>query len=444
MTLRRAVRLAVAVGWASVPIAAARGQTIDVERPRLFVVGSPSVRAMTTGPNSCPAGVSAARLPSASLRTEWSASLGISIERPPVVDARGIIYVLGERGDVVAVSQTGEELWRLATAFSQPGPAAVLSDDTIVFVDVNGEAVAVRDRSVRWHAKFARGDPTRPIPLALDDGGVIVAAGNEIAMLDSEGHERARLALPELTSALVATASAQIAIVTANGTIWTWAPGAIDATRVASFGAAVDGGAVLGSGHVLFAVTAGAARVVTADLDDGTVTTRASAGGSLWLGPPAVRGEIVSLLALTAAGEVALAFDGSGSEIGQTWIGSSAISTLDGGIALRGPLPRVPPLVDQEGTVVFAAADGALGVVAGLGSGHPTVQRIPDACPPPLGTRLAADPSLVGIVPIRHGTFLGACRWGTLLAIRGDAAGGTENGAAKKAQERVGNGTPKK
>ncbi|HXX69990.1 MAG TPA: hypothetical protein VEK07_22615 [Polyangiaceae bacterium] len=417
------MRFAAAIGWALVPLATAWGQTVDVERPSLLVVGTPSLRTASAALNDAPPGASATRLPSGRLRIGWRASLGMSVEHAPVLDAQGNIYVVGERGDVVALSPTGEELWRLATNFAQPGPSTVLRDGTIVFVDGSGAAVAVREGFLRWRTKLARGDSARPHPLALDDGGVIVAAGNAIVVLDAEGHERARLVLSETAASILAAEPNQIAVVTTNGTVWTWNPGALEPTRVASLDASIDATPALGNGHVLFAIAAGGSRLFAADLVTGSVSLRASATGSLWVSSPVVQRETVSLLALAAGGEVALALDGRGGEIGQAWIGSSPLPVMDGGVGLRSAIPQAPLLADSEGTLAFAAADGALGVVAHLGSSQPEVQRISDPCPAPAGGRAAIDSAVVGITPLRPGAFLAVCRRGTLLAIQGESPG---------------------
>jgi len=424
MTLVRAVKIAAAIGGpAAVSIAtAADGQTVDVERPRALVVGSPPIGATTPAASWAPAGVSTVRLPTAPLHAEWRVSLGVAVDQPAVVDAHGTIYAVGDRGDVIALSATGEELWRAATGFAQPGQSTVLSDDALVFVDGGGEAVAVRDRSVRWRTRFARGNGTRLKPLALDDGGAIVAAGEEIAVLDSAGHERARLGLPQEAVAVLPTGSARIAIVTADATIWSWTPGAAEPTRVGSFGARIDDAPALGSGHLLFAVTGGA-RLVAADLSSGSLTVRASANANLWLGPPTVRGDTVSVLALTASGELALAFDGGGVEVGRAWVGPSSIAAVDGGAQPRGSAARAAPLADSDGTLVFATADGALGVVARLDSSQPVVERLADACAQP-AARAPVDSSVVGITPLRPNAFLAVCRGGTVLAVRGSTSGG--------------------
>lgn len=422
MILQRTMKIAAAIGASAACAAtAARAQSVDVERPRSLVVGSPSIGAGVASSNAAQTGVSTVRLPVGSLRTEWQASLGVSVESAPAVDSHGNISMVGDRGDFFALSSTGEEIMRLATGFAQPGPCAVLPDDTVVFVDANAEAVAVRDRRVRWHTKFARASAGRPAPLALDDGGVIVAAGDEVALLDSEGHERSRVVLPEPASALVATTALEVAIVTTGGAIWTWKPGAMEAIRAVSFDGPIDSSAVAASGPVLLAVAAGGARLVAANLVEGTMGVRASASaGSVWLGPPAARGDGVSLLALTGAGELALAFDGGGREVGRAWVGSPAFGGADGGASPDRLAPRVGPLVDSNGTLAFAAADGAVGVIARLGSMNPAVDRLPDVCPPSLGTRLPPDSSVVGLAPLRPDAFLVACRSGMVLAIRGD------------------------
>src|SRR5258708_27049561 len=151
----------------------------------------------------------------------------------------------------------GSERWRISTGAIDPGPAALLSDDTLVFVDEAGEAIAARDGAVRWKTRFGRSETAHAAPLPLRDGGVVVATAHDVAVLDADGRPRVRNPLSEATIAPLLSGLSKIVTVTTSGVVWTWTPGAPEATRVASFGSPVDGGAALSDDHTLVAVTAG-------------------------------------------------------------------------------------------------------------------------------------------------------------------------------------------
>ena len=261
---RRAAGAAAAVLAATAAGAVAGAQTMDVQRPRTLVVGTPGIGVRTERIDGSRSGQSATMLPSAAaaggLRSEWAFALGESLEVPPVVDGRGTTFVVGGRGEAIAVGRDGTEIRRLSTGAIQPGPPALLSDDTLVFSDAAGEAIALREGALRWRVRFGRVDPTRaipPSPLPLDDGGVVTATTHEMAALDADGHERSRVTLPEPVTSPLLESMGKVVAVTASGAVWTWMPGATEATRVGSFGGPVDDGAALADDHTLVAITSG-------------------------------------------------------------------------------------------------------------------------------------------------------------------------------------------
>jgi putative pyrroloquinoline-quinone binding quinoprotein len=392
---------------------AAGGQTMDVERPRTLVVGSPAGGARTDRVDCARTGRSRNELPSSGLRTEWRTPLGTLVERAPLVDERGDTYVVGTRGEVVAIGRDGTERWRAPTGAAQPGPLAILSDDTVVFVDAAGEAVAVRDGLVRWRLRFGRGDALHPAPLPLEDGGVVVATTHELAALDSDGRERARTTLPEPTSLPLVAALGKVVAVTVSGAVWSWAPGATELVRVANFGSAVDGGAALADDHTLLAVTAGQVHLTAIDLLRGTATTRAVAPAGVWLGPPAMRGATAHLVLRTLTGELAVGVDASGREVSRTLLTvHPPPAAVDGGVAALVGSPHTPPLIDSSGTLAFATVDGAIGVASGG-----AVELLGEACEPPLGSAAHAAPPVVGLAPLEAGVFVAVCHAGAVLAI---------------------------
>jgi hypothetical protein len=403
----RRERLLVAGLLGTLLAGAAAAQTVDTRRARTLVVGMPTGGAPVDRVDRGRTG-QAQRLPSSGLRVEWQSSmLGLAIEQGPLVDPAGITYVLGSTGDVVAIGHDGAELWRASTGVSQPGPGALLSDGSLVFVASSGAAVAVRDGRVRWVAHFGRPDPQRPAPLPLEDGGVVVATSRELALLDAEGNERARAALPEPTTSPLVSALGRVVVVAATGTLYAWDMGG-EPARIGSFGSPTDQGAALADDHTLVAVTSGHTHLTAVDLAHGTTVTRAIAPAGAWLGPPATARGVSHLLALTQTSILVVGIDASGSEVRRTVLSSHpALLGADGGpIAIAIP-PHVPPLVDASGVVAFATAEGA-GVAVGS-----TVDTAADICPA-AGGGMAA-----GLAPLQPAGFVLACRAGSVIAFRG-------------------------
>ena len=422
----RARAWAAAMGGVALAAAAAGAgaQTADVQRPRTLVIGTPAGGARTDRVDAARSGRSGTPLPLAEgggLRIEWRAALGASVDVAPVVDAHGTTYVAGTRGEVVAVARDGSEKWRVSTGAIQPSAPALLSDDSLVFADAAGEAVAVREGALRWRVRFGRADPARttpPAPVALDDGGVVVATSRDLAVLDAEGHERARTTLPEPTTFPLVSALGKVVAVTATGAVWTWTPGASEVTRVASFGGPIDDGAALADEHTLLAVASGRQHLVAVDLIRGTTTTRAITPTGLWLGPPSVAAGTAHLLLQAPTSELALAVDASGAETSRALLTTHPppLST-DGGAAQLVALPHTPLLVDAAGTLAFATAEGGVGVVSGG-----VVDVVADVCPPAPGPR-GAVAATAALAPLGAGAFVAVCRSGTLLAVRSGGTG---------------------
>jgi len=437
MTSRAVGAAALALATAASLSVRAWSQAVDVERSRTLTMGMPAGGARVDRVDSSRTGRTRTALPTSGLRSEWRTPLGAAIEHAPLVDGHGETYVVGTRGEVIAVARDGTERWRVSTSATQPGPAALLSDETIVFADAAGEAVAVRGGSLRWRVRFGRNDAAHPAPLPLDDGGVVVATANDLAALDVDGRERARATLPEVVTAPLISAIGKIVAVATSGTVWAWVPGAPTATRIASFGSPVDGAAALADDHTLVAVTGGQLHLTAVDLVRGTAKTLAVAPANLWLGPPAMLGAIAHVLALTPTSELALSFDAEGNEVSRALVAShTAPLAVDGGAGTLPVAPRTPPLVDLAGALAFATSDGSIGVV-----GRTSVEIIAEACPrvsPPgalagasarVGGRGAAVEAVAGLAPLAPGVFVAACHSGTLLALRGSASAGGDPSA---------------
>ena len=416
-------------GWLAIAAVAARAQPIDPARPSTIVIGVPA-GARTDRVDTSRTGLSQTPLPSSALHVEWRASTGAPLEHAPLVDARGSTYVVSARGEAIAIARDGTERWRAPTGAADPGAAALLSDDTLVVVDAAGEAIGLRDGVVRWRSHVGVADAAGPGPLPLDDGGLVVATAHDLALLDAQGHERARTVLPESPAGPLLWALGKVVVVAASGSVWTWTPGTAEPSRVASFGSPVTGGAALAGEHTLVAVVAGQTSLASIDLLRGgrAGVPRALAPGGVWLGPPTLRGEAATLAVLGPASEIAVTVDGSGRELGRALLaGRLPASRADGGAPATGGL-TAPLLVDLGGTIAFATFEGAVGVAASGGTSAIAVETLDDACPRSSGLQgvFGGAPSPVaGLAPLPPGSFVVACHSGTLVAIEGAAGAST-------------------
>jgi hypothetical protein len=387
---------------------AAAAQTLETRHARTLVVGTPKGGARVDRVNRGRTGQSQDALPASSLRIEWqTAFLGMAIEQAPLVDPAGTTLVVGAQGDVVAIGRDGAEVWRASTNAPQPGPAALLSDGSVVFATGSGDAVAVRQGRLRWSARFGRADSAHPAPLPLEDGGVVVATGRDLAVLDADGNERARATLAEPATAPLISALGRVLVVASSGTVYAWGLGG-EPARVGSFGSAVDQGAALVDDHTLVAVTSAHTHLTAVDIERGTTTTRAIAASGLWLGPPATQGGVAHLLALTQVSDLLVALDAAGSEVGRALLGTRPLLLgPDGGPAPLVAPPHAPPIVDAAGVTAFVTSQGA-GVASGA-----TVEFAADVCP------AASNGAAAGLAPLGAGAFVVACRAGSLVALNG-------------------------
>src|ERR1700722_19930111 len=87
-------------GAALAAAAGAGAQTMDVQRPRTLVVGTPAAGARTDRLDSARSGRSGTALALAGgsgLCIEWKTNVDAAIDVPPVFDWRGTTYVVGTR-----------------------------------------------------------------------------------------------------------------------------------------------------------------------------------------------------------------------------------------------------------------------------------------------------------------------------------------------------------
>jgi outer membrane protein assembly factor BamB len=418
MTKRSVFALAAVPLGTALCLSLASAQTLDAKRPRTFTVGAPRGAAVAERVDAARSGRSSKPLPSSNLHVEWRRALGSSIDHAPLVDASETVYALASRGDVVAFAPDGTEKWRVATGVPQPGPGALLSDGTVVFVGASGEAIGARAGVQRFRTRVGRAEPTGPnaAPLPLDDGGAIVATSLDLAVLDAEGNARARGQAPEPITAPLVSALGKVVVVGASGAVYAWAPGAGDPTRVGSFGARIDGAAALVDAHTLVAVVGSEVKAV--DLTHNVTSTRGAPPLGAYVGPVAARGDSVYLLEFTQTGSFVVGLDASGNETlrAQATTYAPLLSPDGGAVPIVVP-PHSGPIVDSSGTLAFAAPDGPVGIATGSGT-TASIELVSElvcsrsAAP---GSRPAA--TVAGLAPASSGTLVVACSSGAVVKV---------------------------
>ena len=406
----------------------ALAQRMEANEPLTLLVGTPQAVSPTERVDGRRSGFARTPLPTGTLRIAWRRSVGQAIDHAPLVTAAGDIVVFASRGEVLTLDSDGNDKGRVAAGIGPLGPGSILTDGTLATVNAAGEVVGTRGGIVRFHTRVGdQGVLVKVAPLALDDGGVAVANGGDLAILDSEGNVRARATIPptgnqppeSVVWPLIA-ALGKIVAIGPTGTAYLWSPGR-DPTRAGTFGALLNGGAALVDDHTLLAVI-DSSRLVALDLVHGVAITRASAQNGLFLGPPSLRGQSAYLEELTPGATLALAFDATGREALRQSISTfTQPSAADGGLSPLAAPGHTATLVDAAGTLAFGTPDGQVGIVSPSGSvdwlgelicGRGGAGSAPGGTALPNHSAARASAGFAGIAPAGAGAFIVACEGG--------------------------------
>jgi len=359
---------ALGVVAACVTTAVALAQRSDPRRPTTLIVGpSPGLAATARG-DAHRTGVVRSPLPRAPLHVDWRFSAG-GIDQPPVVTTDAVLAV-SANGNVIAVGHDGAEKWHqgLGVSSSTPSAPVLLSDGTIVVVagSVDAIAVGVQKNGIRFRTPLVGSVNPSLTPLAMDDGGVAVASEAELALLDASGNVRFRAPLPEAVAgpllASTATTGSRVLVTSkATGVVFAWTPGR-DVARVGSFGARVEGGAVLIDDNTLLAVVEGP-RLMTLDLRQGLAVPLSTFTGGSYFWPPAFRRGVAYTMAGLPGRTFAVGVDSAGQEVLRVPVATALPVVGDAGAGPYVAPPHAPIVIDDTGTIGFAAPDGPVGVV---------------------------------------------------------------------------------
>ncbi len=398
----------------------ADAQRIDPRRASSLVVGSPGGAMPMQRVDARRSGAAKQPLPSGALQIAWRKTIGLSVDQPALAGADGTLAIVTARGDVVFLDEAGDERGHVTVDGRSAGPATMTSDGTIVFATSSGDAVGVRRTSTRprFISRIGGERNVRAAPLALDDGGVVVATMTDLVVLDAEGNVRTRVTLADGAAAPLLAAGDQVLAISGAGTVYGWPPGR-EPVRLGSFGAPIDGGAALVDATTLVAVIEGN-HLVDLDLAHGTRGTRSISAQGLYLGPPAVRrgangASLATVLAMTPTRVTVTTLDAAGAETVRAPIAALSPQVLpDGGAApLVAPL-HTGPLVDARGVVAYASVDGHVGVVTADGA----VEQLGDV----LCARSGRSSGIAGLTPVGRAAFVVTCDSGTVARIQGPDA----------------------
>jgi len=370
----------VAAVVAASPPRAARADALDLSMPRTVRVGAPRGDAPSERLDPRRTGRAPTRLPASPVEV-WRRHVSGNIDVPPVIDAADGILVALTIPEIIKLGPDAREIWRARLGSSSAmAPPTLLSDGTVAVVTAAGLAWGFTPAGsqrfstalgVRWRDADCA-------PLALPDGGLLVAAGNALVEIDADGVIRARAALDdrpasgEHATGAVLDSSGDSLITTAWGNVYRFRPPSAP-RKVGWFGGTTARGAVLADRRTLLAVVDGR-RLVALDLPSGTTHVRA--GGLALDGPPAQ--DLVGLSLLTAQLGVLLGIDAAGNERvhvtldkppGGGLLPSNAFVQVD----LK---PSPPVVVDSAGRVAFVRASGRAGVVSPEGHVEIAAERV--------------------------------------------------------------------
>lgn len=421
---RAPIALALGVAAAASVAVVASAQRIDPRRPATFVVGAPAGAAPMQRIDARRSGMAKQALPGSPLRIAWRKTIGLGIDQAALAGSDGTLAVVTARGDVMFLDDTGEERSHVTVGAGSVGPAVMTSDGTVVFATSSGDVIGVKrstaaNQRPRFSTRIGGERAARAAPLALDDGGVVVASSSELVVLDSDGNVRARAAVPEPIGSPLLASGDKVVAIGASGAVFGWTPGR-EPSRIGSFGAPIDGGAAFADATTLVAVIE-SNHLVELDIARGARATRAIAAQGLYLGPPSVRpgprgGSIATVLAMTPSRGFVVSVDPAGQETLRAPIATFTPQTLaDGGAAPLVAPPHVGPIIDARGAIAFAATDGHVGIVTPEGA----VETIPEQLCSRTGR---TSGSVAGLTPFGRGSFAVTCVDGVVVRVAGPEA----------------------
>jgi hypothetical protein len=297
-----------------------------------------------------------------SLKRIWRLPLRGGIEMPAAIDQDGAIVVALTLAEVVQVSASGVEQWRAKTGISTATVAPViLRDGTRLILNALGEAWGITPNgSIRFRVDLGNlGRDPRVSPLPLDNSTVAIAAGPNLLILEPDGSIRAQSRAEESLVGSLLESPNGILGTTDSGKVILWSPPLAPKT-IGTFHGNIRDGAIMADEQTLLAVV-DRRRLVAFNLNSGATETRASVFGLE--GPPSLSPNGVTFN--TTYGGILVGNAASGEILRVPLDPGASSQGVDDAGALGALYARTSPpiLVDHRARVLFARADGRVGVV---------------------------------------------------------------------------------
>lgn len=386
-----------------VSIALADG--VDPSRPRTVVVGAPRGFAPSERLDPARTGRSTSALPFPAVEL-WRKHISGGIEVAPLVDARGNILLPLTVPEVMKLGPDGKEIWRARLGTAAPlAPPVLTSDGTLALVTSAGQAWGITPSgAVRYNVALGvRGRDADTSPLALDDGGVVIAAGRTLIELGADGSIRARTSLNDRAIGALIGGPDGTLITTDAGVVYTWTPPG-SPRPIGSFGGTPRRGATLADARTLLAVVDGK-RLVALDLPTGTAHVRAASTSLSSAFDATLAVTPGKLTLVTTLSGLLVGVDAAGNERLVVALDRSAANTADAGslttfFGAVEPKPSPPLVVDPEGRIAFARSGGRVGVVSPEGAIAIATERL---CSVPVALQPAGDKRM--LVACRDGAI---------------------------------------
>jgi hypothetical protein len=324
----------------------------------------------------------------------WRARVTGPVALEPVVDDKGHIVLLHERGSLSQLSSTGKLEWSVRLGDAAPSTSPViLSGGVRAILNYDNRLLRLAsDGSVL--SSTPTGLKGKAIPLlALEDGGLALAVENTLQRLDQHGYPIAQAQTDQRIIELLESPHGVLAVADSGEVFRFEATGKL--TAKGGFGHGVRAVALYTS--KLYAISS-ERELLSFDLGTQMVRSLFSAQADRTLEPWIVLSQKGPHVATSDGTLRGLTF--SGKERWRLVLGDNQASPGEGAILL-GALP--PPVADSSARVAVAQAGSETLVVATDGSSQ----------------RIAASACLspTALTPLGRGALLLSCRNGELWAL---------------------------
>lgn len=222
-------------------------------------------------------------------RPDWSFQTGSAIDRPPVIDELGYVFVVDRGGVITALDlDTGNMLWSLRTGdLSGLLPTPTLTDDDcLVVASADGDlrCLARKSGKIRWQIEDL---PSESRPLSR--GGTVMVATNDgrlIGIDNRSGQVRFSIDLDGPVRADLLNSGNKIFAITIQGSVFCIDPSQGTVLWQEQAGDGVFCTPVLAQGKL--AVVSDSGRITVFDADTGKLAWEVYGLGELTLSPVAV------------------------------------------------------------------------------------------------------------------------------------------------------------